>query len=130
MNHTALAAIARKEFIQIRRDKGLAPVTADPVLEAGAQGGAAAFAGGPGVKSETAVAASRDALGREAGRRGRSVEAGCVHVIAIQELEQLAESPLLTNPALRRLGIGVARRGEGAAAHLVLVLVVEGAACG
>jgi hypothetical protein len=109
----------------LRKARGLEPVRVDPALRAAAEAGARVFAKS-GAKS--AFAEANAALQREVDRSGGS-RAPCVRLFEIGHPEQLAEVPVVLEPELRRMGVGIATRSEGKATLLVLLMLTEGVKC-
>jgi hypothetical protein len=110
-----------------RRSKGLGAVQVEPSLQASAEAGARALAGG--ATPEAALEASGAELRRTSRQRAGSSAQLCTQLAELHELEDLEQRPFLASPALRQLGMAVALTAEAGSQRLWLLSVYTGPRC-
>jgi uncharacterized protein YkwD len=114
-------------IIELRAKQQLPPARPDPIYRSGAQAGADAAAA---EADATAVGlAIQSAMQREVNRLHTSRSGGCTQSLELLELAQLDEITTLTQPGLRRFGVGAKLRDDAKGRRLSTVLMLEGASC-
>jgi len=111
----------------LRARKGLSSLTVDPIYRAGAQAGAEAYAKGGDEKD--AAKAIGAAIDREVNRLQSGRPASCSQGLELLELSTLSEVSGLSEPGLRRYGVGVRLHRDSKGARLSTFFVFEGAQC-
>ena len=115
-----------ERIASLRRGKRVPPASVDPVLQAAAAAGVAAFATGTAPSKEQAMAVTEATLRRDDRRLGLARAGGCAEWLEILELDDLQEVPLLVSPGLHKLGLAVTLKPSGRPAPLIVMILVEG----
>jgi hypothetical protein len=121
------AAQVEAAIAALRAAKNLPQSSIDPVYRASAQAGAEAYAKG-GDDGDIAKA-SQAALDREVNRLHTSRSGGCQQKLELLELSTLNDVLVLSQPGLRRLGVGAQVRRDSKGSRLSTLLIFEGATC-
>lgn len=117
-----VAAIA-----DLRAKQGLPAAADDPIYGASAQAGAVAFAAG-GAQQDVNQAISAT-MQREVNRYHTSRPAACTLWVDLLDLAQLKDMAPLSQPGLRRFGIGAELRQDDKGSRLATVFMLEGVSC-
>jgi len=121
------AAQVRAAILALRRSAGLPPASVDAVYDAAAQAGADAWA--KGTDETGAVKAIGDAQQRAVERLHASRPAACVTFGALLELGQLQRIAAISQPSVKRFGVGARLKKDEKGVRLATVIVLEGASC-
>jgi len=116
-------------FLALRRKHGLSVPTSDPIYQAGAAAGIAAYVDASTPTPAVAMQAQAAVLKREVERTHSSRPAACAMVSELLELEQLEKMPLLLAPTLRLYGLATRPRKDRHGSRLAMMLVLQGAPC-
>ncbi len=121
------AAQLEAAIVSLRAEKNLQEAKFDSIYRVAAQAGADAFAddGNPGAIGK----AVESALVREVKRRQSGRPSACIEALELLELSQLTQFPGLSQPALRRIGVGARLHRDSRGARLSTVLLLEGVPC-
>jgi uncharacterized protein YkwD len=122
------SAVASELVSSRRRARGLAPLKVDQSMQRAAEAGLQVVlkASGPAVP-DPALDAAHAALVSEARRLGHPVPKVCGQLAQVVDLEQLDENPILSDPALGRIGLAAAARKDGAT--IFVLTLAESSAC-
>ncbi|HYQ44245.1 MAG TPA: CAP domain-containing protein [Polyangiaceae bacterium] len=111
----------------LRASKGLPAVSVDPIYRAAAQAGADAYA--KGGDEDDIAKATQSGLEREATRLQSARSASCSQRLELLELSSLNEILTLSEPALRRYGVGARMHRDGKGSRLSTMFIFEGVQC-
>jgi len=111
----------------LRAGKNLPAASVDPIYRVAAQAGADAYAKGEDEKGISK--AVHAALEREVNRLRSSRAGACQQTLELLELSVLSEVPVLSDPGLRRYGVGAHLRRDGKGARLSTLFLFEGMPC-
>ena len=123
------AATAAAVIASLRRAKGAAPVSVDPVLQGAAEAGLAAVPDAGAAPPDRAIGAAHDALVREGKRlhlAGRSV---CIELARVLELDELERDPILMQSRLAKIGLATATQQVGKTVKISVLVIAQGATC-
>jgi uncharacterized protein YkwD len=123
------AALVTTFISSLRRARGVDAIAADPVLQAAAQAGLAAFTNGSAASPDQAIAVAHDALVRESRRLRRGHRGICIELLQVLELDELEQDALFAQPRLGKVGLAVATKEIGSAVKIIVLVLAEGAAC-
>ena len=123
------AADVTAAIASLRARRRVPPAATDPVLTAAAEAGTRAFASGAAGSKGQAMDLAEAALVREDRRRGVVRSKACAEWLEIYELADLEDVALLSNPAVKGVGLGVAWRADTAPAGLAVLVLADGAGC-
>jgi hypothetical protein len=121
------AAQVEAAILAVRVANSLPAPAVDSVYRVAAQAGADALAhGDPQDEIGRAV---EDALQREVDRLRTSRPGACISSSDLLELSQLNDMAALTQPGLRRIGVGARTRTDSKGTRLSTVIMLEGVPC-
>ncbi|MEI9938616.1 MAG: CAP domain-containing protein [Pseudomonadota bacterium] len=123
----ASAAQIESAVAALRASKNLPLASVDPIYRAAAQAGADAYANGK--EERDIVRAAQSALDREVNRLHSGRPGGCQQALELLELSTLSEIPALSEPGLRRYGVGAHMRRDSKGARLSTLFILEGVPC-
>lgn len=110
-----------------RAGKNLPAASIDPIYRAAAQAGADAYAHGD---DQSGIAkAVQSAFNREVDRLHSGRPGGCQTSLELLELSTLSDVPALSEPGLRRYGVGAHIRRDSKGARLSTLFIFEGVSC-
>src|SRR6478609_1144921 len=111
----------------LRAAKNLPAASVDPIYRTAAQAGADAYAAGADQKDM--FKAVQSALEREVNRLHAARPGACQQAFELLELSTLSEVPALSDPGLRRYGVGAHIRRDSKGARLSTLFLFEGVSC-
>jgi hypothetical protein len=121
------AAQVEAAILAVRAAMSLPAPGVDSIYRVAAQAGADALADGD--DQDAVGRAVEKALQREVDRLRTSRPGACISSLDLLELSQLNDMAALTQPGLRRVGVGARTRRDGKGTRLSTVIMLEGVPC-
>jgi uncharacterized protein YkwD len=113
----------------LRRAKGVAAFSVDPVLQKSAEAGIAFLTASETATPDQAIAAAQAELVRESRRLHLGRGAVCMELIQVLELDELEQDPLVFQQRQMKIGLATATKQVGQTLKFFVLVLAEGAAC-